>query len=199
MVIPHLMGLVSVCITMAGYINQPSKLQRKVEGKEISMIESIHIWFYLVFYTVLYTTLQWYLFQIYAWMKISWHTTFVNKELSFHISTKFICQWLYSNYKFISWTHVNKLTVNCLFWVNIFFKQGVKGLKAFAFYVVTANDECMKPRFKRNLEVEFKDSACAELCLKLGFEKDWYCCNITLSGWFLKRLFRKVPNNHFPS
>ena len=51
---------------------------------------------------------------------------------------------------------------------------------------------------KESLEVKYKDSICAELCLKLWFESDWYFCNITESGCFRKPLSRKkVSNNHF--
>ena len=32
--------------------------------------------------------------------------------------------------------------------------------------------------------VKFKDGVCAELGLKLGFESEWYFCNITESEWF---------------
>ena len=54
-------------------------------------------------------------------------------------------------------------------------------------------------RSKGSVEVKCKDDICAELCLKLCFESDWYFCNITKSRWFWKRLSRnKVQNNHFP-
>ena len=43
-------------------------------------------------------------------------------------------------------------------------KQGVQGMQAFAFCVVTINDEHTKPRFKRKLiELKFKDGICTEL------------------------------------
>ena len=46
--------------------------------------------------------------------------------------------------------------------------------------------------------VKFKDDICAELCLKLCFENDFYFWNITDSGWFWNRLPRnKAPTNHF--
>ena len=32
--------------------------------------------------------------------------------------------------------------------------------------------------------VKFEKGICAELCLKLWFESDWYFCNINKSGWF---------------
>ena len=51
---------------------------------------------------------------------------------------------------------------------------------------------------KESVGVKYKNGICAELCLKLWFESDWYFWNITDSGWFWKRLSRnKVPNNHF--
>ena len=37
---------------------------------------------------------------------------------------------------------------------------------------------------KESVRVKFKDGICAELCLKLWFESDWYFCNITNSEWF---------------
>ena len=52
--------------------------------------------------------------------------------------------------------------------------------------------------WKENLWVKFKHGICTELCLKLWFEKDWYFCNITETGWFWKRLSgHTVPNNPF--
>ena len=36
---------------------------------------------------------------------------------------------------------------------------------------------------KESLEMKFKDSIYAELCLKLWFESDWYFCNIAESRW----------------
>ena len=43
-------------------------------------------------------------------------------------------------------------------------KQGVQGMQAFAFCVVTVNDEHTKPRFKRKLiELKFKYGICTEL------------------------------------
>ena len=63
-------------------------------------------------------------------------------------------------------------------------KQGVQGVQAFTFYIVTVNDEHAKPRFKRKLtEFRFKEGICTELCLKLWFQRDWYFCNIAESGW----------------
>ena len=54
-------------------------------------------------------------------------------------------------------------------------------------------------RFKRKrVGVRFKDGICAELCLKLWFESNWYFCNITESEWFWKRLSRNnILNNQF--
>ena len=37
---------------------------------------------------------------------------------------------------------------------------------------------------KENVGVKLKEGICAELCLKLWFESDWYFCNITKSEWF---------------
>ena len=37
---------------------------------------------------------------------------------------------------------------------------------------------------KERLGVQFKDEKCAELCLKLCFERDWYFCNVNDPGWF---------------
>ena len=37
---------------------------------------------------------------------------------------------------------------------------------------------------KEKLGVKIKYGICAVLCLKLCFERDWYFCNITKSGWF---------------
>ena len=49
-----------------------------------------------------------------------------------------------------------------------------------------------------SLGAKFKDVICAELCLKLWFEWNWYFYNITEPWWFLKRLPRnKVLNNYF--
>ena len=59
-------------------------------------------------------------------------------------------------------------------------KQGVQGLQALAFCVVTVNDGHTEP----SAEVKYKDGICSELCLKLWFDSDWYLCNITESGWF---------------
>ena len=51
---------------------------------------------------------------------------------------------------------------------------------------------------KETVGVKFKESICTELCLKLWFQSDWYFCNITNSGWFLKATVQKeCPNNHF--
>ena len=64
-------------------------------------------------------------------------------------------------------------------------KQGVQGLQAFACYVVTINDEHMKPRFKIKLtEFKLKDDICTKLGLNLWFESDWYFYNIAESRWF---------------
>ena len=47
-------------------------------------------------------------------------------------------------------------------------------------------------------KAKFKDSICAESCLKLWFESDWYFCKITESGWFWKWQPRNnAPSNHF--
>ena len=47
-------------------------------------------------------------------------------------------------------------------------QQGVQGLQAFAFSVVTVNDAHTKPKFKRKLtEVKLKDGICTEWYLKL--------------------------------
>ena len=46
--------------------------------------------------------------------------------------------------------------------------------------------------------VKFKEGICAKLWLTLWLESGWYIPNISKSGWFWKRLFRKkVLNNHF--
>ena len=34
---------------------------------------------------------------------------------------------------------------------------------------------------KESLQVKFNDGICAELCLKLWFESNWYFCNIAVS------------------
>ena len=44
---------------------------------------------------------------------------------------------------------------------------------------------------KEKVGVKFKDGICAKLCLKVCFEHDWYFCNITESGWFLKAIVQK--------
>ena len=44
---------------------------------------------------------------------------------------------------------------------------------------------------KESLGVKFNDGICAEMCLKLWFESDWYLFNITEPGWFCQRLSRK--------
>ena len=63
--------------------------------------------------------------------------------------------------------------------------QGVQGLQAFAFSVVTVKDEHTKPLdLKESVEVKFKEGICAKLCLTFWFESDWYFCNITKSRWF---------------
>ena len=65
------------------------------------------------------------------------------------------------------------------------YKKGVQELQAFAFCVVTVNDEHAKPRFKRKLiAVKFKDGICTESRLKIWFESDWYFFNVAESGWF---------------
>ena len=46
-------------------------------------------------------------------------------------------------------------------------EQEVHGLHAFAFPVVTVNDEHAKSRFKRKLSVKFKEGICVKLSLKL--------------------------------
>ena len=43
---------------------------------------------------------------------------------------------------------------------------------------------------KESARVKYKDRVCADLCLKLYFENDWYFCDITESRWFWKRLSR---------
>ena len=65
-------------------------------------------------------------------------------------------------------------------------KQEVQGLQAFAFSAVTVNYGHTKHTIgsKESVGVKFKEGICAELCLKLWFESDWYFCNITKSGWF---------------
>ena len=35
---------------------------------------------------------------------------------------------------------------------------------------------------EEELTVEFNNGVCAELCLKLWFERDWYFCNNTEPG-----------------
>ena len=42
-------------------------------------------------------------------------------------------------------------------------KQGVQGLQAFAFCLLTVNDE----HAKQSVGVKYKDGICAELCLKI--------------------------------
>ena len=44
---------------------------------------------------------------------------------------------------------------------------------------------------KESIGVKYKDGTYALLCLKLWFESDWYFCNITESGWFLKSTAQK--------
>ena len=36
---------------------------------------------------------------------------------------------------------------------------------------------------KEKVAVKVKDSICAELCLKLWFESNWYFCDFTESGY----------------
>ena len=51
---------------------------------------------------------------------------------------------------------------------------------------------------KESLQVKFNDGICAELCLKLWFESNWYFCNIAESECFWKQPCRnKVQKNHF--
>ena len=77
-------------------------------------------------------------------------------------------------------------------------KQKVQGLQAFAFSVVTVNDEHTKPRLKKIVRVKFKECIFTQLCLKPWFESDWYFCSVPRSAWFSKRLSKKkVLNNHF--
>ena len=57
-------------------------------------------------------------------------------------------------------------------------KQGVQELQEFAFCVETVNDKHTEPRFKRKRRVEYKDDICAESCLKLWFESNWYFYNL---------------------
>ena len=45
-------------------------------------------------------------------------------------------------------------------------QQGVQRLQAFAFCVVTVNNEHTKPRFKKSLGLKFKDGKIAESVLK---------------------------------
>ena len=67
-----------------------------------------------------------------------------------------------------------------------------------AFNGLTFTDEHTRQTKKKEAGVKYKNDICVGLCLKLLFESDWYFCNITLSGWFLKLLTRnEVSNNHF--
>ena len=51
---------------------------------------------------------------------------------------------------------------------NLKILQGVQGLQAFAFSVVTVKDEHTKPvDLKESVEVTFKEGICAKLCLTL--------------------------------
>ena len=65
-------------------------------------------------------------------------------------------------------------------------------LQTFAFTIVTVNDEHTKPRSK-SAGVKCKEDTCAELCLKLLFESDWYFCNITKSGCLKVTFQKKSP------
>ena len=77
-------------------------------------------------------------------------------------------------------------------------KQGVQELQAFAFCVVTINNNHANLGSRGSIGVKYKDDICGKLSLQLWFESDWYFCNITESGWFWKWLPKnKVPNNHF--
>ena len=77
-------------------------------------------------------------------------------------------------------------------------KQEVQGLQAFAFSVVTVNDEHTKPRLKKILGVNFKEGIFTQFCLKPWFESDWYFGSVPRSAWFWKRLSKKkVLNNYF--
>ena len=48
-----------------------------------------------------------------------------------------------------------------------------KDYRRFFFYVVNVTDEHRKPRFKRKLRGQIKDSICAKFCSKLWFESNW--------------------------
>ena len=65
-------------------------------------------------------------------------------------------------------------------------QQEVQGQQTFNFSVATVDDEHTKSTgvSKESVGAKFKEGACAELCLKLLFESDWYFCNINKSGWF---------------
>ena len=63
-------------------------------------------------------------------------------------------------------------------------KPEVQGLQAFAFFVVTVNDEHTNLGSKKAQRLNLKKVyAPAELCLKFLFESDWYFFNITKSGF----------------
>ena len=82
------------------------------------------------------------------------------------------------------------MSLNCKVWVNYvterqcgwhchifyaaekgkYFLKNIPGLKAFALFVVKGNDEHIKPSSKESIWVKFKDSICAELCLKHGLK-----------------------------
>ena len=82
--------------------------------------------------------------------------------------------------------------------INVNWCKESKDYKRLLFCVVNVTDEHTKPKLEKSLGAKFKDNICAEFCLKLWFENDWYFRNVTESGWFWKRLpGSKVPNNHF--
>ena len=60
-------------------------------------------------------------------------------------------------------------------------QQRVQGLHVFAFCVVNVNDwyNIRNLGSKESSGVKFKNGICAELCLKLWFESDWYVYIIT--------------------
>ena len=49
-------------------------------------------------------------------------------------------------------------------------KEGVQGLQALAFCVVTVNYELQNLSSKESLGVKFKDGICTELCLNSGLK-----------------------------
>ena len=58
------------------------------------------------------------------------------------------------------------LSSNVSILASLILKQGVQGIKAFAFCILTVNDEA-KLGSKQSIEVKYKDGICAKLCLKL--------------------------------